>query len=83
MLIISNSSKTSWVLKVTILGYFFPFFLHFYYIKSPFSGKILHAIGRCQVISLLKIATFGFMKLLIAVESKFKNDASTSPSVKK
>jgi hypothetical protein len=35
------------------------------------------------VIYLLKKSTFGFIKLLIAVGCKFKNETSTSPSGKK
>jgi hypothetical protein len=65
------------------LGHIFRIFLNFYYLKSPFSGKILRANGLCQVIYLLKQSTFGFIKLLIAVDSKFQNDTSTSPSGKK
>jgi hypothetical protein len=68
---------------VTEKGNFGSKFLNFYYIKSPFFGKKREAYGLCQVIYLLKKSTFHFMKLLIAVESKFQNDASTSRSVKK
>ena len=59
------------------------FKLNFHYMKSAFYGKILPANELCQVIYLLKKSTFDFIKLLIAVESKFKDDTSTSPSGKK
>jgi hypothetical protein len=68
---------------VTQNGTFGSKFLNFYYIKSPFFGEKREANGLCQVIYLLKKSTFHFMQLLIAVESKFENDASTSPSGKK
>jgi hypothetical protein len=73
MLIARSGFRTGWLLK----------FLNFYYIKSTFFGKKREANGLCQVIFLLKKYTFQFMKLLIAVENKFENNASTSPNVKK
>jgi hypothetical protein len=68
---------------MTILGQVFRMFLNFYYIKSLFSGEIQRDNGLCQVIYFQKKSTFGFIKLLIAVDSKFENDTSTSPSGKK
>ena len=59
------------------------FSFKFYYIKSPFQGEVGRANELCQVIYLQKKSTFGLMKLLIAVDSKFENDTSTSPSEKK
>ena len=58
-------------------------FFKFHYIKSPLYGEVGHANELCQVIYLQKKSTFGFIKLLIVVESKLKNDASTLPSGKK
>ena len=75
-----SGSKTFWSQKMVIFG---NFVFKFHYIKSPFFGKKREANGLCQVIYLLKKSTFCFIKLLIAVESKFENDTSTSPSEKK
>ena len=51
------------------------FFFKFHYIKSTFYNPKQLVNGLCQVIYLLKKFTFRFIKLLRAVESKFKNDA--------
>jgi hypothetical protein len=83
MLIARSGFRMFWLLKMALLGQNFLKFLDFYYIKSTFFGKKREANGLCQVIYLLKKSTFHFMKLLIAVESKFENNASTSPNVKK
>ena len=74
LLIAKSGFRTIWLLKMALLGQNFLKFLNFYYIKSTFFGKKREANGLCQVIYLLKKSTFGFIKLLIAVESKFKND---------
>ena len=61
----------------------FGLFFKFHYIKSPFSGKIRHANGLCQVIYLLKKSTFGVIKLWLnlysreAVQHKLKNSLKT------
>ena len=83
MLIARSGFRTFWLLKMALLGQNLLKILNFYYIKSTFFGKKREANGLCQVIYLLKKSTFHFMKLLIAVESKLENNASTSPSVKK
>ena len=83
MLSVRNNSKMFKALKVTILGQIFRIFLKFYYIKSPFSGGFQRANGLSPLIYLQKKSTFAFIKLLIAVDSKFENDTSTSPSGKK
>ena len=83
MLSVRSGFKTFKLLKMALLGQIFWNFLNFHYIKSAFSGEILPANGLCQVIYLLKKSTFHFMKLLIAVDSKFENDTWTSPSGKK
>ena len=72
-----------WLLKMALLGQNLQKIMNFNYIKSTFFGKKREAYGLCQVIYLLKKSTFHFMKLLIAVESKLENNASTPPSVKK
>jgi hypothetical protein len=59
------------------------FFFKFHYIKSTFYNPKQLVNGLCQVIYFLKKLTFLVIKLLIAVDSKFKNDAATSPSGKK
>ena len=64
-------------------GNFWHFFFKPHYIKSTFYNPKQLVDGLCQVINLLKKITFSFIKLLIAVDSKFKNDAATSPSGKK
>jgi hypothetical protein len=59
---------------------FLTFFFKFHYMKSTFYNPKQLVNG---LIYLLKKLTFLVIKLLIAVDSKFKNDASTSPSGKK
>jgi hypothetical protein len=83
MLIARRGFKMFYLLKMALLGKNFLKFLNFYYIKSTFWGEKREANGLCQVIYLLKKSTFHFMKLLIAIECKFENNASTSPNVKK
>ena len=58
-------------------------FLNFHYIKSTFLGTKGDLNGLCQVIYYQKRANFGFMKLWLALGSKFKNDASSSVNCKK
>jgi hypothetical protein len=70
-------------MKMALLGKNLLKFLNFYYIKSTFFGKKQEANGLCQVIFYQKRANFGFMKLWVALGSKFKNDASTSVNRKK
>ena len=75
-----SGSKSFWSQKMAIFDICF---FKFHYIKSTFYNPKQLANGQCQVIYLLKKSTFHFIKLLIAVDSKFRNDAATSPSGKK
>ena len=67
-----SGSKSFWSQKMAIFDIFF---FKFHYIKSTFFNPKQLVNGLCQVIYLLKKFTFRFIKLLRAVESKFKNDA--------
>ena len=60
---------------MTILGQIFWYFFKFHYIKLTFSGTKGDLNGLCQVIFYQKRANFGFMKLWVALGSKFNRSS--------
>jgi hypothetical protein len=74
MLSLRSGSKTFGALKLAFLGFFF----YFYYIKSTFFSVHQQPSDLKTKYSLIKVSQKKPGLVLLALVSKFENDASTS-----